>query len=55
MLGTWMSSGVYKVEKEEIYVAKYFNTDSGIDLEKIIMNEYEILNMLNHPNKIKVY
>lgn len=43
--------------KEEIYVTKSFNTYCGIDLEKFkrIMNEYEILNILNHPSIIKKY
>ncbi|KAK8898040.1 hypothetical protein M9Y10_000300 [Tritrichomonas musculus] len=57
LLGTGMSGRVYKVGKEEIYVAKYLNTDNGFDFEKFkyFMNEYEILTMLNHPNIIKVY
>lgn len=47
---------VVKVAKKQIFVLKIMNAKkSNVESLKLFLNEYEIMNMLNHPNIIKTF
>lgn len=48
---------VYKVGKEEIYSTKVLSGTENLTVEQFrsLLNEYEILNLLNHPNILKTF
>lgn len=55
-IGFGGSGKVTKVSKKQLYALKEMNIQSSsIEKFRYFMNEYEIMNMLDHPNILKTY
>lgn len=58
LIGAGSAGKVYKVEKEEFYAQKNMNVEGeefNFDRFQRLLQEYELLNMMKHPNIIQVF